>query len=75
MMRSLPEMIEPFAEAEDLVLAMKQLTIATQTEIILDAETAQTILDNCFELLDFLLVLNATVRVAVEPPQPEVEKE
>jgi hypothetical protein len=75
MMRSLPEMIEPFAEAEDLVLAMKQLTIATQTEIILDAETAQTILDNCFELLDFLLVLNATVRVAVEPLQPAVGKE
>ncbi len=64
MMRSLPEMIEPFAKAEELVLAMKQLTVATQTEIILDTETAQTILDNCFELLDYLLVLNSTIKVS-----------
>ncbi len=75
MVRSLPELIEPFAESEDLVGAMKQLTQVAQTEIILDAETAQTILDNCFELLDYLLLLNATIKIHEEEEKKEEKKE
>jgi len=64
MIRSLPELIEPFSSSAELVNAMNQLTQATQAEIILDTETAQTILENCFELLDNLLILNATIKIA-----------
>ncbi len=63
MIRSLPELIEPFASSPDLVTAMNQLTQATQAEIILDTETAQTILENCFELLDDLLILNSAIKL------------
>ena len=61
MVKNLPELMEDVS-SEELQSAMGQLTNATQTEIVLDTETAVTIVDNCLELLDPLLVLAMAVK-------------
>lgn len=58
--RSLPDLMEPFSESKELVEAMETLTQATQTEIVIDTESACQILDrHGFELLDNVVLLLA----------------
>lgn len=62
MVRSLPDLMEDVSETEDLLDAMKQLTEATQTEIVIDTETAVDIVDQVFELLDYVVILAMSVQ-------------